>query len=163
MLSSQDRMEATPVTNRIKPAFRDLDRHEIEQMLASHHVGRLAFTFRDRVDIEPIHYVYDGEWIFGRTSYGTKLVVLAHHPWVAFEIDEVRGPYDWRSVVAKGTVYFVEPDAAGNAAEVYERAVSAIRRVVPTAFTDDDPTPARTVLFRIHIDELQGRAAESRL
>ena len=70
---------------------RDLDFPEIEAMLKSHRYGRLAFSFRDRVDIEPIHYVYEAGWLYGRTSPGTKLTVLAHHPWVAFEIDEVRG------------------------------------------------------------------------
>ena len=37
-------------------SIRDLDFAEIEAMLQSHRYGRLAFTFRDRVDIEPIHY-----------------------------------------------------------------------------------------------------------
>ena len=37
-----------------RPVFYELPRGEALQLLANHHVGRLAFTFRDRVDIEPI-------------------------------------------------------------------------------------------------------------
>jgi hypothetical protein len=37
--------------------------------------------------------------------------------------------------------------------------VAAVRRLAPEAFTPDDPIPERAVLFRIHVDELQGRAA----
>ena len=54
------------------------------------HVGRLAFTFHDRVDIEPISHVYSEGWVYARTSPGTKLTTVKHHPWVAFEVDEVQ-------------------------------------------------------------------------
>lgn len=139
--------------------IRDLEFAEIEAMLRSHHYGRLAFSFRDRVDIEPIHYVYDDGWIFGRTAPGTKLTVLTHHPWVAFEIDDVQGFFEWRSVVVKGTVYFIEPDGSPQQDETYAHALATLRRLVPETLTEADPQPARTVLFRIHIDEMHGRAA----
>jgi len=38
--------------------IRDLERSEIEMIVSRNNVGRLAFTFHDRVDIEPIHYIY---------------------------------------------------------------------------------------------------------
>jgi nitroimidazol reductase NimA-like FMN-containing flavoprotein (pyridoxamine 5'-phosphate oxidase superfamily) len=141
------------------PVLRDLDFPEIEEMLKSHQYGRLAFSFRDRVDIEPIHYVYEEGWLYGRTSPGTKLTVLAHHPWVAFEIDEVRGLHAWRSVVVKGTVYFVETDGSEVDEEAYRRTVTALRRLVPETLRERDPMPERSVLFRIHIDEMHGRAS----
>ena len=146
----------TQIINSSVPTFRDLDFGEIEVMLKDHSYGRLAFTFRDRVDIEPIHYVYENGWLVCRTSAGTKLTQLSHHPWVAFEIDEVRGLFDWRSVVVKGTVYFASEE---DNAETWRAAVEAIRRLVPTALTDNDPMPGRNVIFRIHIDEMHGRAA----
>jgi nitroimidazol reductase NimA-like FMN-containing flavoprotein (pyridoxamine 5'-phosphate oxidase superfamily) len=62
------------------PRFRELSSDESHALLASKKVGRIAFTFHDKVDIEPINYVSDGEWIFGRTSMGTKLATLLHHP-----------------------------------------------------------------------------------
>jgi nitroimidazol reductase NimA-like FMN-containing flavoprotein (pyridoxamine 5'-phosphate oxidase superfamily) len=143
------------------PRFRDLERDEIEQMLREHRYGRLAFAFRDRVDIEPISCVYEDGWIYGRTAPGTKLSVLERHPWVAFEIDEVQGPFDWRSVVVKGTIYFVEPDGGQVLDEAWARTLSAIRRLMPAALTGADPVPQRSVLFRLHVDEMHGRAATS--
>ena len=79
-----------------------LERDEIDALLARHNVGRIAYTFRDRVDVEPINYVYRDGWIYLRTGPGSKLTTLARHPWVAFEVDEVDGPFDWRSVVGRG-------------------------------------------------------------
>jgi len=86
----------------VRPVFRELDRGEIEEILARNNVGRLAFSLHDRVDIEPINYVFDSGWIYGRTSHGTKLSTIAHHRWVAFEVDEVHGIFQWSSVVIKG-------------------------------------------------------------
>ena len=142
------------------PTFRDLDFNEIEGMLRSHTYGRLAFTFRDRVDIEPIHFVYDDGWLFCRTGPGTKLTQLTHHPWVAFEIDEVRDLFVWRSVVVKGTVYFVEPDGTPQTDEAWARSIEALRSLVPDALGGGDPTPGRNIVFRVHIDEMHGRAAQ---
>ena len=56
------------IINSSVPVFRDLDFGEIEAMLKDHSYGRLAFSFRDRVDIEPIHYVYENGWLVCRTS-----------------------------------------------------------------------------------------------
>ena len=50
------------------PTFRTLEADESRTLLARHRVGRIAYALHDRVDIEPVHYVYDGDWLFGRTD-----------------------------------------------------------------------------------------------
>jgi hypothetical protein len=50
-------------------------------------VGRIAFSIHDRVDIEPLLYVFVHGWIYGRTQPGRKIEVLSHHRWVAVEVD----------------------------------------------------------------------------
>src|ERR1700680_2898471 len=94
-----------------KPMIKELRRDEMEALLARNNIGRLAYAFADRVDIEPIHYVYADGWIYGRTSRGAKLETIQHNRWVAFEVDEVRGLFDWRSVVVRGCVYFLSADS----------------------------------------------------
>jgi nitroimidazol reductase NimA-like FMN-containing flavoprotein (pyridoxamine 5'-phosphate oxidase superfamily) len=125
-------------------------------ILARNHVGRVAYSFHERVNIVPVHYLYSDGWIYGRTSPGEKVEILAHHKWVAFEVDEVEGPYDWRSVVAYGGCYVLE--AVVNA---WRLALELSRTVVPEALGKDDPAPFRTVLFRIAIQESTGREAAS--
>ena len=90
------------MTVHTKPVIRALKSDEAQALLARNSVGRIAFSHRDRVDIEPIHYVYAAPWIYGRTSQGAKLLTLAHNQWCAFETDEVHGMFDWESVVVKG-------------------------------------------------------------
>lgn len=138
-------------------AFRELTLDESRALLASQQVGRLAFTHHDRVDIEPLNYVSDGEWIFGRTSKGTKLSTLLHHPWCAFETDDVRGMFDWSSVVVKGTFYLLDPEIGSP--DTYRRAERLLRNLVPGTFAANDPVPHRDIVFGIFIHEITGRAA----
>ncbi len=151
-----------PARARIK----ELTRVEIETILSRNHVGRLAFSFHDRVDIRPIHYVFKNGWIYGCTSKGGKLETIAHNMWVAFEVDEVAATLDWRSVVVRGAFYTMPPtgsshpdptDTSVREDPEYSQAVAALRTFLPDAMQADDPTPFRHTVFRIHLDEATGR------
>jgi nitroimidazol reductase NimA-like FMN-containing flavoprotein (pyridoxamine 5'-phosphate oxidase superfamily) len=142
-----------------KPVLRRMSAREARALLARLGVGRIAYASHDRVDIEPIHYATDGEWIYGRTSLGAKLFSLVHRPWCAFEADEVFGPFDWASVVVKGAFFLLDPDL--SAPEAYERCLAHLRARLPETLTADDPAPQRAILFRIQIQEITGRCAVS--
>jgi len=146
-----------------KPEFRLLTRDEIHTLLAKNHVGRMAYSRGDTIDMEPLHYVYAGGWLYGRTSQGKKLSTTGDGWWpVAFEVDEIEGFCDWRSVVVHGGFYTLSERGATWERGEWERAVSVLRQQVPTAFTADDPTPSRTVVFRIAVQEVSGRSASTR-
>jgi len=141
------------------PSFRDLSPEEAVAVLARNDFGRLAFTMHNRVDVQPLHYVYDDGWLYGRTRAGAKIETLRRNQWVAFEVDEVAGPFDWHSVVAHGGFYLLSP--AGTGRPTWDHAVTQLRRLVPQTLTDDDPVPFRTIVFRIAVQELTGRAAST--
>ncbi len=142
-----------------RPHFSVLDRSAIDALLARHHVGRLAYARRDRVDIEPIHYVYADGWIYARTQPGTKLSTIIHNPWVAMEIDEIHDLFHWDSVVVRGRLELVDDGPHDAARERYTKAVEALRTLVPATLTDEDPTPARVIICAIYVDEVEGRRA----
>ena len=144
-----------------KLAYRTLDRAEIDALLSRHNVGRIAYTFRDRVDVEPINYVHRDGWIYLRTGPGSKLTTLARHPWVAFEVDEVDGPFDWRSAVLHSTVYELTPGGTEGQARVYDEAVELLRGLIPETFTKADPVPFRNVILRMKVEEVTGRASST--
>ena len=139
--------------------FKELTHDEIEALLKRNKVGRLAFAFHDRVDIQPIHYVYERGWLFGRTSDGNKLATLRHNQWIAFEVDEVSGVFDWTSVVIHGSFWLAREHGTPHSEEVFKRAVALLDTVVPGTLTDDDPVPFRQVVFRIAVTDMRGRSA----
>ncbi len=143
------------------PTFRTLDRAEIEEVLARNNVARLAYILEGHVDIEPIHYVFADDTLYGRTAPGTKLSALGQDYWVAVEVDEVDALFDWRSVVVHGGFHRIPPDQPGTQEVLWSRALELLRGLIPDALTVDDPTPHRTVIFRIPIQRAAGRAASS--
>jgi nitroimidazol reductase NimA-like FMN-containing flavoprotein (pyridoxamine 5'-phosphate oxidase superfamily) len=141
--------------------IRELEPDEIQALLSRNHVGRIAFSLHDRVDIRPIHYVYADNWLYGRTSPSDKLVTLRHNQWVAFEVDEVRGPFDWMSVVAHGSFYHLTEESTPQLVEQRAEALKLLRSFVPETLRETDPVPLRTELFAIAIDRVTGRAAST--
>lgn len=145
------------------PQFRDLDRAEIEAILARNHVGRIGYARDNRIDIEPVHYVYADGWIYGRTSHGAKHEALgstAYGWWpVVFEVDEVQELFSWRSVLVHGGFYVINPEGGPLEREAWEKAVQVLRTLVPETLRANDPVPFRTVLFRIAVQEARGREA----
>jgi len=139
--------------------FRDMSRDEIDAMLLRNRVGRLAVAVHDRVDIQPIHYMYERGWLYGRTSEGEKITTLQHNQWVAFEVDEVTDLFDWRSIVIHGSFWIMHPRGSPHAEELWTKAAELMSRVIPGALTESDPVAFRHTLFRIAVSDVRGREA----
>jgi nitroimidazol reductase NimA-like FMN-containing flavoprotein (pyridoxamine 5'-phosphate oxidase superfamily) len=143
-----------------RPVFSALSDGEARSLLGRNHVGRLCFIHNGQPDVVPVHYVSGDGWIFVRSAPGTKMEAFAHHPYVAFEVDEIEDMFSWRSVVARGTIYLLPGDGTRIEQHALERAVDVLRTFDPATLTEDDPTPARDVVYGIHIDSVTGRMAE---
>ena len=148
----------------------EIPRSEIDAILERNHVGRIAYISGDRVDIEPIHYVYRFGWIYGRTSKGSKLEALSRQPKIAFEVSEVRGVSSWKSFVVKSKVEFLNPvsmpemspdDMAAHEDPAFAQATALLRALVPQSLMAGDPAPDRYVTFRIHVDDVSGYSSLS--
>lgn len=139
----------------------ELERDEIDAILARNHVGRIGYTRGRRIDIQPVHYVFSDGWIYGRTSFGAKYEALgqtAYHWWpVVFEVDEVDDLFHWRSVLVHGGFYALSRDGTDEERETWIRALELLRTLVPETLRTNDPAPHRSVLFRIAAQEASGR------
>ena len=80
-------------------------------------------------------------------------------PGVAFEVDEIEGAFDWRSVVVHGTLYFLDEDGPVTTIELRDRAVKLLQRLVPDLGTPFDPVAHRSLVFGIHVSTYTGRAS----
>lgn len=135
---------------------------EARALIQRNHIGRLAFTLHDRVDIEPITYACDDGWIYMRTSEGHKVDVLRHHPWVAFQVDEIHSRNNWESVVVHGRIQGLPEDGTTVERAAREQAIAVLRSIDPAATGPSDAFPHRNQVLRLHLDEVSGRRAVSR-
>ncbi len=144
------------MTPQTRPQVRELDEGAIHSILARNYVGRIAFIANGRIEIRPILYVYSEGRIYGRTSPEAKLeVVGATGTPVAFEVDEVESMFRWQSVVAHGGLTVLSPEGAER--EEWQHAIVLLRRLLKQTFTPADPVPDRSVIFRIVVQEINGR------
>ena len=134
---------------------RELDRSDINALLARSRIGRLAFTREGEIDVLPVHYVYSAGSIYGRTATGGKLRHLdpAGAP-VAFQVDEIRSLHDGSSVLVHGLFQVLAPLVEH---EEWLRAVGLLRRLSPDTLREGDPMPQRSEVFRILVNRATGR------
>jgi nitroimidazol reductase NimA-like FMN-containing flavoprotein (pyridoxamine 5'-phosphate oxidase superfamily) len=85
-------------------AIRELTADEIEVLLRSERLVRVAFANAEELFVTTLGYVWRAGRLYGVTSKGRKTAIAASSPRVAFQIDTSlgTGPYGWRSVAGEG-------------------------------------------------------------
>jgi nitroimidazol reductase NimA-like FMN-containing flavoprotein (pyridoxamine 5'-phosphate oxidase superfamily) len=96
----------------------ELNDSQMISILSSQALGRLACTDGEHPYIVPLTYTYDGEYIYGQTSEGTKLEILRKNPNVCFEVDRLTDMRNWQSVIAYGTFEELKAKEAEKAREI---------------------------------------------
>lgn len=141
--------------------MRALSRDDALALVARHHVGRIGLGLHDLIRVELACYVYADDWIYLRMPAGEDIEIITRHPWAAFEVDEVDGLYDWRSVETSGAVEILTSDPHAGHRFEYEQGVRLLRDAVPAVLTADDPYPDRVRLLRVHVDTVRGRESHT--
>jgi uncharacterized protein len=139
-----------------------LTEKQIDEVLRTEVIGRIAYVADGRPYIVPVTYVYNGEgYVFSHSGEGHKIASLRKHPEVCFEVEQIRSMSDWRTVVARGTFEEVTQDKDETMMDFIARLHAS---GPPVARTHDRHEEVhrhegivRPVLFRIHLDEISGR------
>jgi len=79
-----------------------LTSEKIDRVLRRHSVRGIACLRQDRPCIVRITCAHDGASAYAWSGPGRKIEVMREQLPVSFEVDEVDGPNEWRSVVAEG-------------------------------------------------------------
>lgn len=141
-----------------------LNEQQINNLLASQVVGRLACTDSIQPYLVPVTYAFDGLYIYGQTNEGLKLNLLRENPNVCFEVDSMTNMANWQSVIVQGTF----EELKGNEAE--KARVILKNRVFPLMTSStidgeqhevesipDDSNRMKRIMYRISIAEKTGR------
>ena len=138
--------------------MRELSRDEIDAFLREQRIARLGCHGGGETYVVPVIYGYDGAGVVAVTTEGRKTSMLREQPRVCVEVDEydADGRGSWRSVIAQGTYEELEGEAAEQALDLLRE---RFRRASGRAPEQRERTPG-TVVFRIALNELSGRAVE---
>ena len=157
---------------RATPQVERLETSECWTLLQEARLGRLAVIHADGApDVFPVNFTTHEGSLFVRTARDAKLLHIAQHPLVAFEVDGETADSHW-SVVVRGTAARVTSDA-----ELRRSGVRELESWSPTAkffaikitantvtgrrFPKHSGRADRLIAFegRVHADALAGAAA----
>ena len=137
---------------------------QIDNLLTSQVLGKIACTDGLQPYIVPVTYSYDGKYIYGQTNDGKKLDILRKNPRVCFEVDCVFNMRHWQSVIILGTFEELENDEAEQAHEILFNRVYPLMtsNAVHTYGHNEEFIPVqesqrKNVMYRIKIENVSGR------
>ena len=141
-----------------------LNEQQINNLLSSQAVGRIACTDGKLPYIVPVTYVFDGKYIYGQTKEGMKLDILRKNPEVCFQVDLMTDMRHWQSVQVRGTFEELKGE------ESYEKQNYLLNRMMPIMTASSvhghehedaaeiaDANRIKPVMYRIRITEKTGR------
>lgn len=144
----------------------ELNEQQINNLLCSQAIGRVACCEGKYPYIVPVTYAYDGEFIYCQSYEGKKIDLMRKNPNVCFEVDLANSISNWQSAL----VYGQFEEQSGNAVEKTREILMTKVMPLMTAseihqheheegtgheLSDDDRLKPLT--FRIRINEKSGR------
>lgn len=120
-------------------------------------LGRLGCIAAGWPYVVPVNYYFDGENIYIHTLPGKKLDALRANPRVCLQVDEIKDPYNWRSVIAYGT--FEEISNEETQENVLTKLYSRLPHMTPVESRLVKGSKG-TIVFRVKVEEVTGMGEE---
>ncbi len=142
----------------------ELNKNQIENILSSQVMGRLACTDGKQPYIVTVTYTYDGEYIYGQTNEGKKLTILRKNPNVCFEVSVMTDMANWQSVLVFGEFEELSEKEAVKARDIlFNRVFSLMTSSTihgnghKEAGEIDDSNRVKLIMYRIKAENVTGR------
>jgi nitroimidazol reductase NimA-like FMN-containing flavoprotein (pyridoxamine 5'-phosphate oxidase superfamily) len=136
----------------------NMSQEEMRELLAANNFGHLGCARDNHPYVVPMNYGYDDERLFFFTTEGTKTEYINANREVCFQVEEIKSPSDWRSVMITGRAERVTlPDEL-------ERAMQIITKSNPTLTPAINKTEIGSwhrlnniVVYRVRPEAVYGR------
>ncbi len=142
----------------------ELNEHQINNLLLSQVVGRIACCSKEQPYIVPVTYAFDGIYIYGQTNEGKKLDILRNNRNVCFEADAMINMQNWQSVIVYGSFEELKGKELEKAREIFHNRIFPLmtsstvhKHEHATSSVVDDSTRVKYVMYRIKIKSKTGR------
>lgn len=146
-----------------------LSPHEMERVLRRNVLGRIGCTDGNRIYVIPVNYVFEEETILCNSQAGMKIHLMRENPNVCFEVDEMKSFTQWQSVIVHGRYEEITGEQEKHGAALTfithmmrQEAGKSTPATGPMAVPiHPRPFKARTIFYRIVIEEMTGRFEDS--
>ena len=133
---------------------------ECTQALSIARLGRLACARENQPYVVPIYFAARKGWLYSFSMMGQKIEWMRANPLVCLEVDDAKGPDDWRSVVVYGRYHELsERTDIVRALELLQAHVMWWEPGVARVQQSNVQASAKPVFYRISVDRVTGRVA----
>jgi len=120
-----------------RKSYGELTQEQVDEVLRTEIIGRLACHADDQTYVVPITYVYHHDSIYIHSDEGLKIRMMRENPRVCFQVDQIKDLANWRSVIAWGVFRELHgPEATDGLLRIRMRLTSL------TAIEGTRPTPS---------------------
>jgi nitroimidazol reductase NimA-like FMN-containing flavoprotein (pyridoxamine 5'-phosphate oxidase superfamily) len=131
-------------------------------LLTMSRFGRLACTKGHQPYVVPICYAYHDGYIYSLSTLGQKVNWMQSNPFVCLEVDEIKSPQDWSSVVVFGR--YEDLLDTPQLKPVRELAYNLLRQperrwepVLARGTIQGQERPLLPLFYRIFVEQITGR------
>lgn len=136
----------------------ELNREQTEQVLRSEVIGRIGCHSHGKTYVVPVTYAYFDGAIHGHSGPGMKLEMMRANPEVCFEVDDLEGLSNWRSVIAWGRFEELHgQDAMNTMQKLAEHLMPMMTSETSQPHGSGGADPSEAVVYRIKLREMTGR------
>ena len=142
----------------------EMTQTECHAILTANTIGRLACVRGGTPYVVPTSYVYEGRHIYSFSLIGLKIRAMRSDPQACFEVDEIKSPRNWWSVLAFGT--YEELTESDHWRNEREHAWALLQKARPNWWSPGGEKPARLLaeqavpphlFFHINVERVSGR------
>jgi uncharacterized protein len=142
----------------------ELTYEECRHFLRQVSVGRLACARDNQPYVVPIHFAFNGNYIYGFTTLGQKIEWMRSNPLVCLEVDEKITDQQWTSIIVFGRYEELSdtPEHTNARNRAYEFLKKRVMWWEPAYISQehrDQPHSLTPIFYRIHIDKMTGHRA----
>jgi uncharacterized protein len=80
----------------------EVNAQECSGFLERASLGRLGCSFENQPHVVPVHFAYDGRYLYVFSTYGQKVKWMRGNPRVCVQMDEIHSQSEWISVIVYG-------------------------------------------------------------
>jgi nitroimidazol reductase NimA-like FMN-containing flavoprotein (pyridoxamine 5'-phosphate oxidase superfamily) len=139
----------------------EMGQKEIHELLEQVGYGHLGCIHEGKPYVMPMYYyLHDGE-IYLFTTEGMKTHDLDANPDICLQVEEIKSPLHWRSVIVNGRVKrLTDKSEIDNAIQFIKERNANLSPAINRTWIDSWGRAEVIVIYRIHESEISGRTTD---
>jgi nitroimidazol reductase NimA-like FMN-containing flavoprotein (pyridoxamine 5'-phosphate oxidase superfamily) len=139
----------------------EMGQKEIHELLNKVGYGHLGCIHEGKPYVMPMHYYLEDSEIYLFTTLGMKTHDIDANPEICLQVEEIREPLHWRSVIVNGRASrLTEQEDIDRVMHLVKERNPMLSPVINRTWTDSQGRAEVIAIYRIHETEMSGRTTD---